>query len=560
MARLSSTRARGALLSKLDVDPMIRPTDARARSRTPIALAALLALIALATVGCERTTAHDRDLLRVAVPGQPANLDPNKTSDAISGYVLTQMHEGLTRHDANLGVEPGLAESWEFSADLTKITYHIRKDAKWSDGKALTAHDFEYSWKRLLDPKLAAEYAYFVYDIKGAESYNSGKGSREDVGVRALDDYTLEVELSRPAAYFPHITTFIVTCPVRRDVIEKYGDDWTRPENAVYSGPYRATEWIDEYKMTMEVNPHFPLAKPSIPRLEMYTLSEKATAINLFVTGRMDVVLDMLPIAIPAFRGKPSYFNGPKLEVRYVAFRITDKGPVSKVKVRMALAKSIQREEIPRILKGGEIATKTWLPKGMFGHNDDIGHTYDPEAARKLLAEAGYPGGEGFPKQVILFRAGDDWRLIAENLQEQWKRELGIDVEIQTREQKVFFQEIDSTSPPPMHLARWIADFPDPENFMGLFKSNSGNNALGFANTRYDELVTNAVKEPRAEERQKMYDEAQRLLVKDEIAMVPIYTGAQNILVNPELEGMKFHPMDEFDFEQARWRVGGGAK
>jgi len=516
-------------------------------------LALCVAVVATLAVGCEAGTAHDRDVLRVAVPGQPANLDPNKTSDAISGYLLTQMHEGLTRHTAELGVEPALAEKWVFSDDLLTITYTLRADAKWSDGKPLTAGDFEYSWKRLLAPETAAEYAYFMYDIAGAEAYNSGTGKAEDVGVHAVDARTLVVTLSRPAAYFPHITTFIVTVPVRKDVIEAWGEDWTLPEHAVYSGPYRVVEWIDEYKMTLEANPRYPMQKPHIPRLEIYTLSEKATAINLFVTGRMDLVLDMLPIAIPAYKGKPSYFNGPKLEVRYVGFRM-DNGPIADVRVRKALAMAIQRDEFPRILKGGELATTTWLPKGMFGNNDAIGIGYQPEEARRLLAEAGFAGGQGFPRLTLLFRAGEDWRLIAENLQEQWKRELGIEVEIQTREQKVFFSEIGSTAPPPMHLARWVADFPDPENFMGLFKGNSGNNQLAFKNSRYDELVTDAVKQPDPVKRKAMYDAAQQLLVVGDVAIVPIYTGAQNILMNPDLTGLTFHPMDEFDFEFARWK------
>ena len=192
--------------------------------------------------------------------------------------------------------------------------------------------------------------------------------------------------------------------------------------------------------------------------------------------------------------GEPEYFNGSKLEVRYVAFRL-DEAPVDDVRVRKALAMSIQRTEIPNALKGGELPTKSWLPPGMFGYDATIGHGYDPDAARALLADAGYPDGSGFPPTTLLFRAGDDWKLAAENLQQQWKRELGIDITIETREQKAFFGEIDGEAPPPAHLARWVADFPDPENFMSLFKSNSGNNSLGFGSGRYDELVGMFMKE-----------------------------------------------------------------
>ncbi len=493
--------------------------------------------------------------LRIALPGQPANLDPNKTSDAISGILLNQLHEGLTRHSQALEVEPALAESWEFSPDFMQITFHLRPGLRWSDGQPLTAHDFVYSWRRLLAPETAAEYAYFLYDIQGAEDYNSGEAGVEALGVEALDDRMLRVKLTRPAAFFPHVTTFIVTHPVRRDVIERWGDAWTRPEHAVYTGPYVAAEWIDEYRMTLAPNPHHALQRPQIPRVEVYTLSEKTTALNLFVTERADVVIDMLPLAIPAFKGQPTYINAPKLEVRYVALRV-DAPPTDDVRVRRALALAIRREEFPAILQGGELPTATWLPQGMQGHNPAIGLPQDPEAARKLLAEAGYPGGAGFPKLTLLFRAGDDWRLVAENLQQQWRRELGVEVQIQTREQKVFFEEIRATNDqaPPMHLARWVADFPDPENFMSLFIQASGNNNVRFRNARYDEAVDQAVRRADPAERKALYDEAQRLLVTEEVAIIPIYTGAQNLLIQPRVQGLRFNAMGDTELEAARWR------
>jgi oligopeptide transport system substrate-binding protein len=479
-------------------------------------------------------------------------LDTNKAYDAIAGFMLMQMHEGLTYHSRDLVPQPGLAEKWEFNDEYTEITFTLRPNLKWSDGVPLTADDFEYSWKRLLDPNTAAEYAYFLYDVAGAEAYNAGEGSVDEVGVTALDERHLRVSLRRPAPFFPHITTFMVTYPVRRDLIERYGNAWTEAGNIAVTGPFVPVEHIHEYRMALEPNPHWALGEQGIDRLEMYMTAEKSTALNLFVAGQMDIVLDMLPIAIPAYRGKPEYFNGSKLEVRYIGLRL-DEPPMDDVRVRKALAMSIQRTELPNVLKGGELPTNTWLPPGMFGHAPEIGYGYQPDRARKLLAEAGYPEGEGFPGFRLLFRAGDDWRLVAENLQQQWKRELGIDVEIQVREQKAFFREIDGEAPPPTHLARWIADFPDPENFMSLFKSNSGNNTLGFASDRYDELVEQAVRTDSPDARKNMYDEAQRILVVEEAAMIPIYTAAQNVLRKPELQKLHFNPMGDARLGEVRW-------
>lgn len=507
----------------------------------------ILFAVLLLCVACEGRDSSRP--LRVALPGQPANIDNNRAYDFIAGTILMQMSEGLTRHDHDLTPRPALASNWEFSDDFRTITYTIREDARWSDGEPILARHFVDSWRRLLDPKTAAEYAYFVYDIVNAEAVNNGDLQPEKLGVAAPDDHTLVIRLRRPAPFFPHITTFMVTHPIRKDVIDRHGDAWTHPDNIVVSGAYKPVELKHEYRMSFVPNEHWVLGKPSIENLEIYMTAEKATAMNLFVGGDLDIVVDMLPIAIPAFRGKPAYVNEPKLEVRYVGIRV-DKPPFDDVRVRRALALSIKREELPRVLKGGERPTKTWLPEGLFGHDPRIGYDYDPEKARAELEASGWDGS-GEP--LLLFRAGDDWRLIAENLQEQWRRELGIDVRIETREQKVFFREIDGEAPPPAHLARWVADFPDPENFMSLFKSNSGNNSLGFASKRYDELVEAAVRTDDEATRRAHYAEAQRILVEEEVAMIPIYVAAQNLLVNPKLEGLKFNAMGDFRVAEARW-------
>lgn len=501
---------------------------------------------------CNDSTLPRDRVLRVAVPGQPANLDPNKSTDAISGMILMQIHEGLTMHTHELKVKPALAESWKFNENYTQITYTLRDDLKWSNGEALTAHDFEYGWKRLLNPKTAAEYAYFLFDIEGAEAYNAGKTKAESVGIKAIDDKTFRVKLRRPAPYFPHISTFMVTYPIPKKVVEKAGDNWTEPEHIIVSGPFVPVEHLHEYRMALKPNPHWALGKQGVERLEIYMTAEKTTALNLYVSGHIDLVFDMLPMAIPSYRGDENYYNGTKLEVRYVGIRIDD--PAMKDnRVRRALAMSIKREEFPAVLKGGEIPSDVWLPKGMFGYAPGTGIPYNPEAAKKLLAEAGFPEGKGFPKTTLLFRAGDDWQLIAQNVQQQWKKNLGIEIQIEVREQKVFFREIAGDGPPPMHLARWIADFPDPENFMGLFKSNSGNNSLAFANPVYDKLVDDAVLTDDPKIRFKAYEDAQKILVVDEIAMIPIYTGAQNILRRPELENLRFSAMGDARLGKVKW-------
>lgn len=509
--------------------------------------------LSLLFTGCTQEGAPTERPLRVALPGQPTTLDPALASDSISSMVLAQLYEGLTRHDAALHIQPALAKSWAFSSDYKTITFTLRKDIKWSDGKPIHAQDFVYAWTRLLNPATKAEYAYFLYDIKGAEAYNTGKGAAKDVGVVARSATQLEVTLNRPAPYFPHIPSFMVTYPVRKDVVDAHGDLWTLPEHMVTTGPFVLKTHQRDYRMTLTPNPHYVLEPVRVKRLELYQISEKSTALNLFVSGHLDVVLDLLPLAIPSTKSHPGYYNGPKLEVRYVGFRM-DKAPMNDVQVRQALSMAIDRRQLPRVLRGGEIETNTWLPSGMFGHVPTVGPKHDPEAARERLSKAGFPKGKGFPKLTLLFRAGDDWRLMAENLQEQWRDVLGIEIAIQVRDQKVFFQEIsDPKNPPPMHLARWTADFPDPENFMGLFKSNSGNNSLGFASAAYDDLIDQAVKTDDRAKRLELYTQAQAILLEAQTAMAPLYVNAQNHLVRPGLKGLEFNAMGDLFLGPVFW-------
>ena len=320
------------------------------------------------------------------------------------------------------------------------------------------------------------------------------------------------------------------------------------------SGPFVMASHEPDYRMVLTPNPHYTLGDVGMDRVELYQISEKSTALNLFVSGHLDVVLDMLPLAIPHMSGDPAYYNGPKLEVRYVGFNTKAPG-LKDPRVRAALSKAIKRDEFPAVLRGGELPTGCWLPPGMFGHAPESGVGYDPGAARDALAAAGFAGGEGFPETTLLFRAGDDWRLFAENLQQQWSRELGVDVKIQVRDQKVFFQEIDGDAPPPMHLARWVADFPDPENFMSLFTSSSGNNALGFAEPEYDRLVDAAVRTDDRAERLELYTKAQRILVAEQAAIAPVYVAAQNVLRRPDIQGLTFNAMGDVFLGPTRWRT-----
>lgn len=488
------------------------------------------------------TPSRDADTVRIALSNEPATLDPGRATDVQAFYVLSNLYEGLTRYGDGLDVQPAIASSWTFSDDLRQITFQLRDDARWSDGRPVVADDFVYAWRRLLDPETAAEYAYFLYDVAGAEAVNNGELAPEALGAHAVDDHTLVVDLERPATYFPHITTFMVTFPLRRDVIEAHPWSWTEPEHSVTNGPFLLDAHRPDDRIVLVRNDDYAIAPVTLERAELLVVREANTAWALYDSGEIDVVTELLPLAIPGVRGRDDYRNEAALEVRYVAYA-EHTPPMDDARVRRALALALDTSQLVDVLGGGQQSVRTWLPPGLFGHVPELALGHDPDAARDLLAEAGYPGGVGFPEVTLLYRSGDDWRLIAENVQEQWRTTLGVEVDVVVHDQAAFFRRIAEDAPPAMHLARWIADFPDPENFMSLFTSGSGNNHLGFASSRYDELVDRAVREQALPARREMYDEAQRILLLDEVVIAPLYVNALNWMIAPRVEGMNVNPM-----------------
>jgi len=425
----------------------------------PRLIYALVILLVLSS--CTENPTEDPSAFRMTIKNEPPTLDATLATDTVSFTILTNLMEGLTQYDADLNPIPAIAKRWEYSNEGQTLTFHLRKDVFWSDGKKVTAEDFEYSWKRLLDPKTAAQYAYFLFDIKNASEYNSGTIKDSDqVGVRALASDILEVTLKKPVVYFPSITTFMVTFPLRKDIIEKYGDDWTEPENMVTNGPYLLDKWEHEYKLVLKANPKHYEGKPQINTVQIFVVQEPTTALTLYETGELDYI-ELPPIAIPHYKSHPEYRNKPQLRGYYYGFNIK-KPPFDNVLVRRALAHSINRSLIPRILKGGELPASSWIPKGMFGYNESIGSKFNPEKARSLLAEAGYPEGKNFPKATAVFNTGDVNRLIGEFLQEQWKKHLNVDIQFESQEWKVFLSRLD-LDPPQIFRLGWGADFPDPD-------------------------------------------------------------------------------------------------
>ncbi|HLB03318.1 MAG TPA: peptide ABC transporter substrate-binding protein, partial [Nitrospiria bacterium] len=347
--------------------------------------------------------------------------------------------------------------------------------------------------------------------------------------------------LKKPIVYFPSITTFMVTFPQRRDLIEQYEDHWTDPENLVTNGPFRLTEWRHEYKVILEVNPDYFGGRSQLDRIQMFIVNEPTTALTLYETGDLDMVR-LPPEAISFYEQSPEFQRIPLLRVYYYGFNV-EKAPFNDVRVRRAFSMSIDREELPRVLKGGEIATTSWIPPKMFAYNPEIGLKFDPEEARRLLAEAGYPGGEGLPPITVVYDTGQINNLIAQNLQAQWQRNLHIRVDLDNQEWKVFLKRLKTDTPQIFRLG-WGADYPDPDNFMALFTTQSGNNNTHWGNPRYDDLIAKAASELNPIQRRSLYDEAQRILTEKDVAIMPLFAAVQNTLIKPYVKGLELNAME----------------
>ncbi len=479
---------------------------------------------------------------RFQITADPPSLDWSLATDHVSADILFNLMEGLIQYDEDLNPIPALAERWNVSSDGKRYTFHLRKGVLWTDGKPLTANDFVYGWQRLLNPKTAADYAYFLYDIVNAKEYNSGKlKDFNQVGVHAKDDETLVVDLWHPASYFISIHAFWVTFPMRKDIVEAHGDKWSSPEHIVTLGPFKLNAWQHDYKVVLEANPLYYGEKPKIKYATAYVVNEDSTALSLYETNKLDLLRRIPSVVISKYQDKPDYQNAPYLRGYYYGIH-TKKKPFNDARVRRAFSLAIDRTQFPKILGGGQIPLHSWVPQGMLGHAADIGLKHDLEKARRLLTEAGYPNGKNFPKVMMAYDTRDDNKVIAENLQSQWKETLGIHLEIENSEWKVHLKTLE-TDPPHLWRLGWGADFPDPDNFLNLFTSYSGNNFTRWANPTYDKLIEEGAKELDAKKRVVIYNKAQQILTEEDLPIIPLFMEAQNLLLKPYVRGFQSNAM-----------------
>jgi oligopeptide transport system substrate-binding protein len=502
--------------------------------------------LALALLSATLSAHAAKNEFNMRIYSEPPTLDWNLATDNVSITLLQNLMEGLAGYDgkeSKLTPKPALAEKWDVSKDGKTYTYHLRKGVTWSDGVPLTAQNFWDSWERALNPKTASEYAYFLFDVVGAKDYNEGKlKDSSKLGMKVLDPSTFQVTLNKRASYFPNIPTFTVTYPIRKDLVDKFGVKWTDPGNLVTVGPFVLKEWKHDSKVTLGANPKYYGGQPKLETVNGYIVNEDTTAINMFESGKLQYVSRLPPVEIERLKTSPAYRNGPFLRGYYYGFNIAKK-PFNDVRVRQAFALAVDRSQITSMLKGGQIPTATWVPKGMLGYEPKVGLDYDLARAKKLLAEAGYPDGKGFPAVTFMFDTRDDHKMIAERLQAMWKKNLGVDLKAQNEDWKVYLNRLKADVPQMFRLG-WGADYPDPDNFLALFTSYSGNNYTQWKSKEFDKLVEEGASEANPAKREAIYRKAQSLLLEKDAVIISLFQDALNVLVSPQVKNLKLNAMD----------------
>jgi oligopeptide transport system substrate-binding protein len=471
---------------------------------------------------------------------EPQTLDPAIITGEPELRVSQALFEGLTTRNTKGTVIPGMAASWTLSPDNLTYTFTLRPGIKWSNGEPITSYDFLNSWERSLNPLTASQYSYQLYYLVNGEAYGTGKlRDFSQVGVKAPDDHTLVVTLNHPTAYFLELTTLPILFPVHLASIKKYGRDWTKPGKMVCNGPYILKEWrLNDY-ILLEANPDYWQPVP-IHRIKVLPTDSPTACFNLFYSHKTDLIIDKTSIPtelVQDIRDKPYFHANPFGATTFVRFNVKRK-PFDDVRVRKALALALDKKDIvEKITRAGEPVAATLVPPGSAGYTPPSGLSYNVTEARRLLAEAGYPNGQGFPDVTMLYPARSNWVQIATEMQALWRRDLGItSIHLSGQEWRVYLntqQLIDFD----FAVSDWIGDYNDPQTFLDMFTTDNGNNETNWGNPQYDQMLVASSAAHGPAQRMKIFQDMEKMLVEDEVPIVPVYFWVGLSLYYPDRVG-----------------------
>lgn len=518
----------------------------------------LLLVLILASAGCV-TEGREENVLRYNLGPEPGTLDPALAMGEPELTVILACFEGLTRLAPGGEIVPGVAVDWDISLDACTYTFYLREDAYWSNGEPVQAADFVYAWRRALHPEIASPYAYQLYNIKNAVAFNSSEiTDPELIGVQALDEHTLRVDLEHPTGYFLSLVAFPTYFPVYSPLVEENTSDWwLDPDTYVGNGPFVLQDWEGRQRLSLVPNDkYWDRDKVQLSGLEFVLVEEPATELALFEAG--DIHLANHPPAgeLARLLEEGLLQKGGDLAVNYYYLN-TGSGPLTDNRVRQALAQAINRQDlVDFVTRGGEEIALALVPPGVEIGGVDFrrrGGDYFPDnagdEARALLAEAGYPRGEAFPPLELLIPTGGDFATTAAALQEMWQQELGIEVNIVPREWQAFFTSV-MEGDFDLAAVAWNADYIDPNSFLEIFLSHGGNNFSLWKNSQYDGLLAQAQVELDAVDRMNLYHQAEELLLA-EMPFIPLYFPLRHYLQAEELEDVFLSPLGMVDFKWA---------
>lgn len=488
---------------------------------------------------------------RVGNGSEPQDLDPQTITGVPEHKIVMALFEGLVSEDPkDLHPVPGLAEKWDISPDGKIYTFHLRADAKWSNGERITTADVIDSYRRMLSPRLAAEYAYLIYNfVVGAKDYYLGKSTDfSTVGFKAIDERTLQVTLLNPTPYLIKIIASHVSwMPVPVNVITRFGgldqkrSAWTRMGNLVGSGPFQLKEWLPNQRIVVTRNPHYWDARTvKLDEIHFLPTDDISTDERNFRTGQVHMTNELPNSKIDAYRKNhpESLRIDPYLGVYFYRCNVA-RPPLNDKRVRQALAYAIDRESIVRnVTRGEQQPAYAVSYPGTAGYTPVAKLSGTLADAKRLLTEAGYPDGKGMPPIELLYNTSENHRAIAEAIQQMWRKNLGINLQMVNQEWKVYL-DMQHTKNYMLQRAGWIADYVDPHVFLDMWETDNGNNDTNWSHPEYDRLLHAALAAKNQSERYEIYQKMDAILV-DELPVIPIYFYTKVNALSPKVKG--FYP------------------
>ena len=530
------------------------------------AAAIALLLFAASFASCEKAETNVEKGNRLQIlhrsNGQEVqDLDPHTANSTGEFNILSALLEGLVAEDPqDLHPVPGVAERWEISPDGKTYTFHLRADAKWSNGDPVTSRDFLLSFRRILSPALAADNAYMLYAVANAEAFNKGKLKEfDEVGFRAPDDRTLVISLASPTPYFLSLLSHYSWFPIHGPTVEKFGpvfergSRWTRPGRFVGNGPFTLEDWRVNVRVSVKKSPLYWDAKTvTLNGIVFHTIDSLNVEERAFRSGQVHTT-DAIPInRIDRYRREaPELLRiDPYLGTYF--YRVnTTKPPLDNRLVRRALAMSIDRQTIvDKVTRGAQLPATSFTPPNTAGYTADAVLPYDVDGARRALADAGFPDGRGLPPIEILFDTSENHRTIAEAIQQMWRENLNVTASLVNQEQKVYF---NSRRQMDYQVVRssWIGDYNDPNSFLDLWVTSGGNNMTGWSNPAYDALIAEARQAANPAARFAAFQKAEATLL-EEAPILPIYFYTHCFLLRPNVKGWYPTILDHHPYKHVR--------